>query len=183
MPTIARWGLQAVCGVIFATIFLLPGSGVRPLLFPVAIPAYVYAVVFLLVSYFGHRRQLGNVGHDAHLGGAMVGLLVATGLYPRMVLAQPGMFATVVLLSAVILVLLIVNPHQFFVRRSDSHDVGLGGDRAQRYAENRQRNQKLAEIDELLEKISKEGIQRLSARERQRLEELSKDVHGPSRAE
>ncbi len=165
-----------VCGVIFAAIFLLPGSGVRMFFIPIGIPAHVYAVLFLLISYFGHRKQIGNIGHDAHLGGAIIGLLVATALYPRMVLAAPGLFATVLILSAVILYLLIYEPWQRVGTRSQPHDVPLGGDRARRYAENRRRNEKMAEADALLDKVAQHGIHSLSTAERRRLEELSKEL-------
>lgn len=170
-----------VCGVIFASIFLLPGSGVRLLFLPIGIPAYAYAIIFLLVSYFCHRRQIGNVGHDAHLGGAIVGLLVATAICPRLILASPGLFATVLGLSLGILFLLIRDPLHLLGQRPGTYDVPLDGDRAQRYAANRARNQKLAEIDRLLEKVSQRGINSLSTSERKRLEQLSKEVHGPPR--
>jgi len=163
-----------VCGVIFASIFLLPNSSIYLMFLPIPIPAYVYAFLFLLISYYGHKRQAGNVGHDAHLGGAVVGLLTATVLYPKLVFAAPLMFAAVLLVSLVILVLLI---------RGASVGSGapvapaapLGGERERRYAENRQRNEKLAEIDRLLEKVSNHGLDSLTDWERKRLEELSRE--------
>ncbi len=168
-----------VCGVIFASLFLFPNGTILHM-FIIPIPTFLYAILFLLASFYGHRKGIGNVGHDAHLGGAIVGLLVTTVLYPQIVLASPGMFVTVLLLSLIILFLLITKPLQGLTARTESYDVGLGGDRAKRYAENRRRNEKLAEIDRLLDKAASNGIHSLSTRERQRLEQLSREVHGRS---
>lgn len=167
-----------VCGVIFASIFLLPGGSIMIFPIPVGIPTVVYAVLFLVGSYWAHRRQVGNIGHDAHLGGAIIGLLVATALYPKLILASPGLFATVLGLSLVILFLLIRDPLPLFGKRPGTPDVWVGGDRAQRYESNRQRNEKLAEVDALLDKVAKHGIHSLSAGERKRLEALSKELRG-----
>ncbi len=166
-----------VCGVIFASIFLLPGGSVNHM-FIIPIPNYIYAILFLLGSYYGHRKGIGNVGHDAHLGGAIIGLLTVTALYPQMIAAAPVMFAVVLVLSLAILSLLIFDPWQFLSKQAAAHDVSLGGDRAQRYAANRARNEKLAEIDGLLDKVAQHGIHSLSAGERKRLETLSKELRG-----
>jgi membrane associated rhomboid family serine protease len=172
-----------VCGVIFASIFLLPGGSIMMFPIPIGIPTIVYAAFFLVGSFWAHRRGTDNIGHDAHLGGAIIGLLVATALYPRLILAAPGLFATVLGLSLVILFLLIRDPLNLLGQRPGTHDVPLNGDRAQRYAANRTRNQKLDESDRLLEKVSQRGINSLSANERKRLEQLSKEVHGSPRTE
>jgi len=165
-----------VCGVIFASIFLLPGGSIMMFPIPVGIPTVIYAVLFLVGSYWAHRKGADNIGHDAHLGGAIIGLLVATALYPRMIFAAPGLFVTVLVLSLLILWLLIGDPLRLLGRRSDNYDVALGDDRSKRYQHNRRRNDKLAEIDALLDKVAQHGIHSLSASERKRLETLSKEL-------
>jgi membrane associated rhomboid family serine protease len=99
-----------VCGVIYASIFLLPGSSVTIMFLPIPIPAYIYAVLFMLFSYYGIRSQQGNIGHDAHLGGAIISLLAATALHPSIVPANPVLYPVVMLLAVALLVLLYVNP-------------------------------------------------------------------------
>ena len=163
-----------VCGIIFAAIFLLPNGAVQ--MFFITIPNFLYAVLFLVGSYYGHRKSIGCVAHDAHLGGAIVGLLLTTAMYPQYIAAAPTMFAVVLVLSLSILALLVFDPFHTLTTRKEDYDVGLGGDRAQRYAANRQRNEKLAEIDRLLDKVSQQGIHSLSSGERKRLEALSKEL-------
>lgn len=168
-----------VCGIIFASIFLLPNGAVQMIF--ITIPNYLYAILFLLGSYYCHRKNIGHIAHDAHLGGAIVGLLLTTAMYPEYIAAAPIMFAVVLVLSLTILAMLVFDPFHLLGSRKDAYDVGLGSDRAQRYAANRSRNEKLAEIDQLLEKVSQRGINSLSNKERQRLETLSKEVHRPAR--
>ena len=178
-----------VCGVIFASIFLLPGSSLTMFPFPFPIPALAYALVFLVGSFFALRRQIGNVGHDAHLGGAILGLLVATGLYPDRIFAAPWTFTLVLGVSLIILLLLIFDPlhlwfqtGQFFTKTKQPAPVEYSGDeRSRRYQSNQRRNQDLAEIDRLLEKVSKGGMDSLSSAEKNRLEQLSQTVYGRKR--
>lgn len=167
-----------VCGVIFASIFLLPGGDIQMFGLPFGIPAYIYAIGFLLFSFVGHRRQIGRVGHDAHLGGAIIGLLVATALYPRMIFAAPGMFATVLTISVVILLALIFDPMHLLERSVNFEERSRGDERSREYDENRVRNRKKEEIDKLLDKVSREGIDKLSRFERKMLDELSKEIYG-----
>ncbi len=105
-----------VCGVIFACIFLIPGStvfifGILP------IPAYIFAVLFMLFSYYGVRAQKGNIGHDAHLGGAIIGLITATALHPSIVPNNPILYPVVMLLSISLMVLLYIKSHGFRMPR------------------------------------------------------------------
>lgn len=167
-----------VCGVIYAYIFLIPGGEVQMFFLPVGIPAYAYAILYLLYTFFALRNRIGNIGHDAHLGGAIMGLITATAIYPQMVLAQPALFAAVMGLSIILLVVLIYDPLQllkFGRNRKIEYD---GSERERRYQSNRDRNEKLAEIDRLLDRVSEKGIHSLSPSERARLDELSREIGG-----
>ncbi|HEV2693444.1 MAG TPA: rhomboid family intramembrane serine protease [Verrucomicrobiae bacterium] len=166
-----------VCGIIFASIFLLPHISINMFFIPIGIPAYLYAVVFLVGSFFAHRRQLGNIGHDAHLGGAIVGLLVAAGLYPDKIAAAPGMFALVMGLSVAILLAMIFLPHYAADRRFGRKPEFTGDEREKRYQENASLNDKKAELDALLDKIARQGMGSLSEGERERMERLSKELY------
>ena len=85
-----------VCGIVFASVFLLPGGSIYILPLPVPIPSWVYAVFFVVYSVQGARTQRDNVGHDAHLGGALLGLAAATVFYPGLVVVNPLLFTVVV---------------------------------------------------------------------------------------
>lgn len=165
-----------VCGVIFASIFLLPDYSIHFLLFPIGIPPYLYAIIFLVVSFIKHRRKSDNIGHDAHLGGAVVGLLVATVMYPQMVFAAPWLFAFVLLLSIAVLVVMVRDPGQLLEFRFIHGRQPKSTQRCQRYDEARERREKMEEIDRLLDKVAARGIHSLSGAERKKLDQLSKEV-------
>jgi membrane associated rhomboid family serine protease len=96
-----------VCGVIFASIFLLPGGSIMIFPIPVSLPTWAYAVLFPIISMYGIQSKTDNVGHDAHLGGAIVGLLVATVFHPEIVQADPKLYAAVMGTSVAFFVYLV----------------------------------------------------------------------------
>jgi membrane associated rhomboid family serine protease len=67
----------AVCGIIFASIFLIPGGSIIVFPIPVPIPAWAYAILFVFGSIYATNRVAGGIAHDAHLGGALTGILTA----------------------------------------------------------------------------------------------------------
>lgn len=167
-----------VCGVIFASIFLLPDYSISFLLFPIGIPPYAYAIIFLVTSFIAHRRRSDKIGHDAHLGGAIVGLLTATALYPEKIFAEPWLFGGVLVLSLVILFILIRDPGHMLEFRLNFGSQPQGNQRYQRYDEARERREKMEEIDRLLDKVAAHGMNSLTRAEREELEALSKEIGG-----
>jgi membrane associated rhomboid family serine protease len=99
-----------VCGVVYAAIFLFPGGSVMVFPLPVPIPSYAFAVLFIFISFFGMRGRWGNIGHDAHLGGAVIGLGTATALFPAIVAENPILWTVVMALSAGLFVYLYKRP-------------------------------------------------------------------------
>jgi membrane associated rhomboid family serine protease len=73
---------DSVSGIIFAAIVLRPGMSVYFFLIPVPIPAPLFAVAYLVISTYLMRRGEGHVSHEAHLAGALTGLLLAGFLSP-----------------------------------------------------------------------------------------------------
>ncbi|MBW2961414.1 rhomboid family intramembrane serine protease [Mesonia aestuariivivens] len=65
----------AVMGVLYATILLEPGMTLG-LFFIIPIPAYMFGIGYLLYTIYGMKNRIGNIGHDAHFGGAMGGYFI-----------------------------------------------------------------------------------------------------------
>ena len=103
-----------VCGVIFASIFLLPGGGVRMFLIPIDIPTWLFAILFILGSFYALRLGRDNIGHDAHLAGALVGVAITTFLYPGVIERSPLLLVAVVVLSAGALIYTVKFPVRRF---------------------------------------------------------------------
>jgi peptidoglycan/LPS O-acetylase OafA/YrhL len=72
----------AVCGIIFAGIAIFPGMQIGLFLLPISIPAWIFGLGFVLYSIFGIRSRINNAGHDAHLAGALVGMIIAICMVP-----------------------------------------------------------------------------------------------------
>jgi membrane associated rhomboid family serine protease len=71
-------------GVLFSFILLFPTEKIYIMFIPIGIPAYIVGVAYLAYTVFGMKRQLGNIGHSAHLGGAIGGLLLMLIMYPAL---------------------------------------------------------------------------------------------------
>jgi membrane associated rhomboid family serine protease len=65
----------AVSAVIFAAILWNPGMKLMFFFIPIAIPAYVFGPVYLLYEYFADKRGGTGIAHDAHIGGALFGIV------------------------------------------------------------------------------------------------------------
>lgn len=64
----------AVSAVIFAGIMLEPTLPIGFFFIPVRIPGWLFAIIFLALSTYLARRGSDNIGHGAHITGAVFGL-------------------------------------------------------------------------------------------------------------
>ena len=73
-PTYRSLGASgAVSAVLFAFILLQPWSLIFVFFLPM--PAILYAVIYVGYSFWADRQGHGNVNHNAHLSGAVYGVL------------------------------------------------------------------------------------------------------------
>ena len=72
----------AVSGVVAASIVLFPHSEIGLILLPGGIAAWIVGLLFIVISIFGIKSQSDNIGHDAHLGGLVTGILLTAILRP-----------------------------------------------------------------------------------------------------
>ncbi|MBK87150.1 MAG: rhomboid family intramembrane serine protease [Flavobacteriaceae bacterium] len=72
----------AVTGIVYAAILLSPGMKMFIYFIPIPIPSYFVGVGYLLYSIYGMKNKTGNIGHDAHFGGAVGGYLMVLILAP-----------------------------------------------------------------------------------------------------
>jgi membrane associated rhomboid family serine protease len=96
----------AVTGILYAAILLEPSMSLYMFLIPIPIPGYVFGIGYLLYSIYGIKNRVGNIGHDAHFGGAVGG-------YALTLLLMPSLFKTdlghVGLLAIPIIILFVMH--------------------------------------------------------------------------
>jgi membrane associated rhomboid family serine protease len=83
----------AIAAVLFAGIVYFPAQSILILPIPVPIPAPLFAVMYLGYSWYSARHARGRINHDAHIGGALAGLLFVLITDPA---AFTGLIRTVV---------------------------------------------------------------------------------------
>jgi membrane associated rhomboid family serine protease len=96
----------AVMGVLYASILLYPEMSLFLFFIPIPIPAWIFGIGYLLYSIYGMRSRLGNIGHDAHFGGAIAGYVLTLFFVPS--LFQTDLWI-VLLLAVPIIVLFILH--------------------------------------------------------------------------
>ena len=164
----------AVCGVMFASVALFPGMRISMFPLPIGIPSWIYALLFVLFSIYGIRSQKNNVGYDAHLGGALVGMLLALLMRPAAFLENYVVILIILVPSIAFLFVIIKRPALLFVdnlfykTHRDSYSVD--------HQYNVERFDQQQEVDRILDKIARSGMGSLSRKERQTLESYSKKM-------
>jgi len=162
----------AVSGVIFASIAIFPESRMGLLFLPFQMPAWLFGTLFILVSIYGVKSSVGNIGHDAHLGGAIAGILLCIGLEPRILEIHPWVVAAILTPFVLFMGVVLRRPEAMLVE----HYVAYEQKRLSEYQAVKRQIRNEAELDRLLEKVQAQGLHSLSKREKAALDQLSKNV-------
>ncbi|MCO6479979.1 MAG: rhomboid family intramembrane serine protease [Phaeodactylibacter sp.] len=163
----------AISGVVFAAIMLDPNGSISLFGLPFSIKSWIFGLAFVLISIFGIKRQADNIGHDAHLGGALAGLMGILFLKPTLALDHWWVLLLLALPTMAFLFLIIRNPAVLMV------DNYWGETLSRRRWHDRRQNNSLSpedEMDQLLDKIRRQGMASLTKKERQRLKELREEL-------
>lgn len=75
----------AVTGVLFSALLLYPEIELMLFLIPIPIPGYLFGIVYLLYTLYGMKTQNDNIGHTAHFGGAVGGIVITIFLMPNVI--------------------------------------------------------------------------------------------------
>lgn len=71
----------AVSSVIFACILFDPLADL--LIYFIPVKGFIFAILYLVYSYISAKRSRDGINHDAHLYGALFGILFCIVLYPE----------------------------------------------------------------------------------------------------
>jgi membrane associated rhomboid family serine protease len=160
----------AVCGVIFASIALYPEVEIGT--FGLYFPSWLYALLFISISIFGIKSQATNIGHDAHLGGALIGLLTAVALRPETLQYNYWIILLIALPTIAFIAFLIRRPEVLLMDTVFSKKQGFETFE-DKY--NATKLTKAQEIDKILDKIRDKGVDSLTPKEKDTLDKYSKN--------
>lgn len=163
----------AVWGVMFASVALYPEMDIRIFPIPLSIPNWIYALFFVAFTIYAIRSRRYNIGHDAHLGGALIGMILALIMEPSALLYHWGKILIILVPSLAFLYIIITRPHMLLVDNlfyKTHQDLSID----QRY--NVERADQQQEIDRILDKIHRKGMRSLNKKERETLKAYSKNV-------
>ena len=71
----------AISGVLFSFCLFEPFA-MLGIMFIIPMPAILFAVLYVVLSIYASKREIGRVAHEAHLGGALGGLALTLILAP-----------------------------------------------------------------------------------------------------
>lgn len=73
-----------VVGILFAAIAIYPSMSLYMFFIPIPIPGWIFGIAYLGFSIYGMLKNVGNIGHDAHMGGVVAGLIMAVAFAPEL---------------------------------------------------------------------------------------------------
>jgi len=92
----------AVMGILYSAILFDPNAML--IVFVIPMKAWIFGILFLLFSIYGMKKSIGNIGHDAHFGGAIAGYVLTIAFAPYLL----NTHLWIVTLLAVPIVLLFI---------------------------------------------------------------------------
>ena len=164
----------AISGIVFASIILDPAGTIRFIFIPIDFKAWWIGIAFVLVSIFGIKSQSDNIGHEAHLGGAIVGMLLTLAMYPIIFTVHAWVVALLLIPSILFVFLIVRNPEVLLISNYFGKQINKVKDRIREdqikadYEPDPEE-----ELNRILEKINKKGMKSLTAYEIQFLNQHS----------
>jgi membrane associated rhomboid family serine protease len=161
----------AVNGILFGAIAMNPNMHIGLFFIPIGIPAWIFGLIYVLISIYGIRSRNRNIGHEAHLGGALIGMIIAILLRPTALIQNPLPILLVALPAIGFIYFIITRPNALLI---DNHYYNKHKyyNIDHRYNDEKVNEQK--EIDAILEKIHKRGMGSLTQKEKNKLKQFSK---------
>ena len=88
----------AVMGIVYSAILLNPEMTLFFFILPM--PGYIFGLGYLFYSIYSMKRVNDNIGHEAHLGGAIAGFFTTIFISPLVIINN--LFTVIILLIPII---------------------------------------------------------------------------------
>jgi len=73
----------AVSAVVFASIILYPQGRMGLIFIPIMLPSWIFGGLYLVYTIVMSKKQMDNIGHDAHFWGAIYGIVYTLVTVPN----------------------------------------------------------------------------------------------------
>jgi len=164
----------ATSGIVFAFIALFPGAYINFFILPISLPCWLYGILFIAASIYGIKSRRDNIGHEAHLGGALIGMATALLMHPSALIENYVTILIITLPAIVLIYLIITRPNillvdnLFFKKHQKFYSID--------HKYNAERLDRQKELNKLLDKINKKGMDSLSEKEKENLKKYSMNI-------
>jgi len=78
----------AVTGVLFSALLLYPSIELMLFFIPIPIPGYLFGIGYMIYTLYGMKAQNDQIGHTAHFGGAIGGILITILFVPKVIFSS-----------------------------------------------------------------------------------------------
>jgi len=152
----------AVSGIVSAYIVLYPMSKIEFILIPIGFTCWIFGFVMILITLLAIKAQSDNIGHEAHLGGIIVGILATIVLDINSLIMN--WWVVLVLLFPIIIFfyLILRRPEILITKKWNTSSTSF-----------KTNARKEISIDDILDKINAKGINSLTKKEREVLDRHS----------
>ncbi|MDZ4839332.1 MAG: rhomboid family intramembrane serine protease [Bacteroidota bacterium] len=76
----------AISAALFSSILLVPDIKVGIIFLPIPIPGPIFAILYVIFSIYSARSRRDNINHEAHLFGALYGLIFTLIAIPESIM-------------------------------------------------------------------------------------------------
>ena len=71
----------AVSAVVFAYILINPMNFMGILFIPIMLPAFLFGFIFIFISMYLDKNQVGGINHSAHIAGGLFGVIFTSAVF------------------------------------------------------------------------------------------------------
>ncbi len=171
----------AISGVVMSSILLFPDADIGFVIIPFKMKSWIFALLFIVISVFGIKSQKGRIGHEAHLGGALTGILISLLFQPSILTDSLWIVLITALPIIAFLILIVRNPNVLLIDKYWGETLSkrkFTKEKRKPKSDLRvvSKKEKEETLNHLLDKIKKSGINSLSEKEKDLLEKLKNDI-------
>lgn len=75
----------AISAVVFSCILFDPKAGMYLMFIPIAIPSWLFGILYLVYCWYASKQSRDTINHDAHFFGAISGVILTIILYHQII--------------------------------------------------------------------------------------------------